>query len=419
MDSMYFFTALDSQYLAHTPRDPLGFQVIWVSPARKIIPHLSTVSTSIRDFQILSYARHFCSSEGDTKYRNFPHFFYRFEQACGYARYIFGKEKGFNGTDRISQRVNNGRKEFAVSGNPAHGDCMLMSNQRNYGIYGKYIRPYTDMNIDADPDFPATMAEAFEQTGNGSGIFRLMRRMFVEKPGEKIVVHKEELQLISELIMTRSDAEHVFFTRKILQGDNADSLQRRFFDLVCAHPDLWELTGENWNFHGFIGRILELTSTDPDLNQTFTEVQCTEKVLYPLWSIFAAFLNNRPFWQENDIADDAFFSTGFSDVDYSFPKDDVRNFLNSLLDSALSATERVRALVKRNKEVSERRGGLPWVREDNGRYIILAKGARPPEIIEQHKVNVNGYFLPGYLHLFHELVNIPQRATQVTEEVRG
>lgn len=419
MESMYFFTALDSQYLAHTPRDPLGFQVVWVAPARKIIPHLSTVSTSARDFQILSYAKYFCSSEGDTKYRNFNEFFYRFEQACGYARYIIGGEKGFNGTDRISQRVSNDRKEFAVSGNPAHSDCMLMSNQRNYGIYGKYNRPYTDMKIDTDPDFHTTMTEAFEKTGSRNGIYRLMRRIFAEKPGEKIVIHEEELKQLAELIMTRSDTEQTFFTRKILQGDSADSLQRRFFDLMCAHPDLLALTGENWNFHGFIERILELTSADPDLNRTCIEVQCTEKVLYPLWSVFAAFLNNRPFWQGNEIDEEAFFSTGFSSVDYAFPKDDIRNFLNSLLDRALSATERLRALVKRNREVSERRGGLPWVREDNGRYIILAKGARPPETIEQHKGNVNGYFLPGYLHLFHELVNVPQRAAQAVEEVRG
>jgi len=53
---MYFITEKDPDYRVKGSRDPLGFQVVWQEAGRRLIPHLSTVCNSIRDFQILSLA---------------------------------------------------------------------------------------------------------------------------------------------------------------------------------------------------------------------------------------------------------------------------------------------------------------------------------------------------------------------------
>ncbi len=53
---MYFITEQDPNYSIKGSRDPLGFQVVWQAAGRKLIPNLSTVSGSIKDFQILCLA---------------------------------------------------------------------------------------------------------------------------------------------------------------------------------------------------------------------------------------------------------------------------------------------------------------------------------------------------------------------------
>ena len=282
-----------------------------------------------------------------------------------------------------------------------------MSNQRNYGVYGKYFRPFNDMNIETDPDFSDAMASAFAKTGNQEILQKLLRRLFSEKPGDKIWIHEDELHLLEGLIMKRTETEQVFFRRKILYGDGTDSLQLRFFEYVRRHSELQEPAGGNWRLHEFIKRMLEIAKSDPELTDAFVEIRNTEKVLYPLWSIFAAFLYKKPFWNKTDIANESFFATGFSQIAYAFARSgsaDIRDSLNELLNSGRTARDRLEALVKRNGEISKRRGGLPWVREENERYVILAKGARPPETIDQDNDNANGYFIPGYLNLFLELM---------------
>jgi len=53
---MYFITEKDQNYTIKGSKDPLGFQVIWQSAGRKLIPNLSTVSNNLIDFQILCLA---------------------------------------------------------------------------------------------------------------------------------------------------------------------------------------------------------------------------------------------------------------------------------------------------------------------------------------------------------------------------
>ena len=83
---MYFITEQDPNYSIKGSRDPLGFQVVWQAAGRKLIPHLSTVSNNIKDFQILSLS-YALKKRLSIEDKQFESFFLRFEQMMAYTRF--------------------------------------------------------------------------------------------------------------------------------------------------------------------------------------------------------------------------------------------------------------------------------------------------------------------------------------------
>jgi hypothetical protein len=82
-------------------RDPLGFQVLWQAAGREMIPHLSTVSNSIRDFQVISMADH-CRRNFQIAEQDYLSFFLCFEQLMGYTRFFQSDgNDSFNGIDKV------------------------------------------------------------------------------------------------------------------------------------------------------------------------------------------------------------------------------------------------------------------------------------------------------------------------------
>ncbi len=115
----------DPDYRIKGSRDPLGFQTIWQSLGRTVIKYLSTVSSNLKDFQVLSYAWYFY---GDRDPKYFLNFFFKFEQACGFARGEYLKNDSFNGIDFVRKNLN--KETFSFSTKNEH---TLLSNQKSYG----------------------------------------------------------------------------------------------------------------------------------------------------------------------------------------------------------------------------------------------------------------------------------------------
>jgi hypothetical protein len=90
---MYFITSQDPNYTVKGSRDPLGLQVIWQEAGRWLIPNLSTVSSNIKDFQVLciAYALKKVLNISD---EGFEDFFIRFEQLMAYTRYKKNPDEG-------------------------------------------------------------------------------------------------------------------------------------------------------------------------------------------------------------------------------------------------------------------------------------------------------------------------------------
>jgi hypothetical protein len=100
---MFFLTEQDPNFRIKGSRDPLGFQTIWQSLGRTVIKYLSTVSSNLKDFQVLSYAWYFYE---DKDPKHFLNFFFKFEQAFGFARGEYLKNDGFNGIDFVRKNLN-------------------------------------------------------------------------------------------------------------------------------------------------------------------------------------------------------------------------------------------------------------------------------------------------------------------------
>src|ERR1700722_5323261 len=101
---MYFLTKQDPNYTIKGSRDPLGFQVLWQAAGRKVIPHLSTVSGSIIDFQIISLA-FYLKKEFKINDKDFNSFFIKLEQLMAYSRFRLDGEAGFNGIDKVRKTL--------------------------------------------------------------------------------------------------------------------------------------------------------------------------------------------------------------------------------------------------------------------------------------------------------------------------
>ena len=143
---MYFITEKDPDHNIKGSRDPLGFQVIWQAAGRKLIPNLSTVSNNLIDFQILGLA-HTIKKEFKIADPNFESFFIRFEQIMAYTRHYKDKSEGFNGVDKVRKTIAS-NEELKISVNN-----QILSNQKAYGIWGKYNRPFSEMKFDLSNDF--------------------------------------------------------------------------------------------------------------------------------------------------------------------------------------------------------------------------------------------------------------------------
>ena len=130
---MYFITEQDPNYSIKGSRDPLGFQVVWQAAGRKLIPYLSTVSGSIKDFQILCLA-YALKKELKIEDKQFEPFFLRFEQMMAYTRYKSYPKEGFNGVDKVRKLMSGNPASVRISSAIAD---QLLSNQKAYGIGGK------------------------------------------------------------------------------------------------------------------------------------------------------------------------------------------------------------------------------------------------------------------------------------------
>lgn len=142
-----FFTAEDTSITGKSQRDPLGLQPIWSFYGRKVINHLTTISTTLHGFREVLLCLSICSDVKDIQNKSFsyPQLILLFEQLFIYTA-ISKKDKrkidGILGGDNGSLKFEEEGKNPIIS----HENTILV-REISLGYYGRYRTPLTTMKI--------------------------------------------------------------------------------------------------------------------------------------------------------------------------------------------------------------------------------------------------------------------------------
>jgi hypothetical protein len=378
---MYFITKQDPNYTVKGSRDPLGFQVIWQTAGRKLIPHLSTVSVSVKDFQILSTA-HYYKKELNIGDSEFEAFFMLFEQLMAYTRYTSGDD-GFNGIDRV-------KKVFSASPNEVRISLseQILANQKSHGIWGKYIRPFTGMGIKEATLFNDIYKAKYE---NNADLLRQVNTLRKKVTGETSKVSLQRLHAFKHILAKPEKAERELFISSLL----SDHCNGELLHLFTINPALKEL-----DFYELL-QALGDASISTNLKAILQFINNTESVLSPLNRIFR-YLQTRSFWKRTEIDSDTFISAWRSGIDTGGFTDEMKN-LSALLSS--SNWDLVHGLVHRNEKVCNNRGSAPWIKvTPTGIDMNYFEGAFFRKDYNPSLHNDNTYFLNTYINLHNQLI---------------
>lgn len=388
---MYYFTEQDPNYRIQGSRDPLGFQVIWQKVGRNLIKYLSTVSSNIRDFQTLSYAKFLY---GDRDPKGFNEFFLKFEQVCAYARGIYLAElkEGFNGTEFINKNKNN--PPYSISLQPKD---TILSNQRVYGIWGKYNRPYNEMDIERTKEFSDVMNHALNK-GNKNSILDLRNILLRDKIS---ILEQEQLKPIADILRTLTKDEQNLYREYILKvKDDQEHIQNQLYNYMIDHKNI--TSNENLDFYSFTNEVKQGSNSNV-LRETLNKIQYTDKVLSTHLAVFRT-LQSEPSWTRKDINNHKFLSDIPGSVDHTFSNESDLNELNSILNKDIDSYEKVKYLVERNSKVCKARNNSPWIQQEGNKFkVYYGDGAQSYDHIDRDNHNEFDYFLGSYYRLFKHI----------------
>ncbi|MFN5335487.1 MAG: hypothetical protein ACK5BV_09890 [Bacteroidota bacterium] len=390
---LYYFTKEDPDYQVKGSRDPLAIQVLWQQQGKKLIPYLSTVSSNIHDFQILCLAYYFYEREPDAQ---FIGFFLRLEQLMAYARHNSPYAKGgFNGIEAVRKRLSESER-VSVS-NTAQDN--ILSNQRVYGIWGKYSRPFRDIGFLSQPDFKDIFSEKMSQLADGSALLKIIQKLLQQ---QKSYFHSEDL-LICQQLFPITPKERSFYRKNILEHSQSDHYQNHLFEFLNTHtpPQPFHLYQLIHSFTKFV------TKEDTRFHQTLDEIIWTEKVIAPVNHIFR-YLQTQPIWTKEQLLKDDYIHQCKNNIDYRFPADSEANRIKNEFAQLLQGNnwDLVLALIKKNIEVTEWRGGSPWITVNNHLLEVHhAEGGFKNPDYNPEKDFSHGYFMDTYLGLFQQIMH--------------
>ena len=386
---MYYFTALDPNFRIKGSRDPLGFQSIWSAKGRNVVAYLSTVSQNLRDFMILAYATHFYRYRDD---RYFLNFFLKFEQACAFARKLYNEEDSFNGAIFVAKNLEDRKTDnaFPCSLSPRN---TILSNQRAYGIYGKYIRPFRDTGIARDDSFHDIMDKAFDKC-DSNHLKSIIERLIHEK---EAVLNASDLEEIARLIVSPTPEERELYRNYLLKVPDRDHPQNNLYHVLKNS----NISDSEYHLYGFIHTLDDHPETGEKLRNALKEIEHNEKVLYPLNRGFTYMLNT-PHWNKGDIERDPVLDDIRTAAEEDFLTSD--NVTQLLEIYGLDKPRKIEQIVERNRYICEKRGYRAWIEQENGGYNILyGENGKHIDSIDYMNGHEYPYFIPTYLNLFNQI----------------
>ena len=380
---MYFITEQDPNYSIKGSRDPLGFQVIWQAAGRKLIPHLSTVSGSIKDFQILCLA-YALKKELKIEDKLFEPFFLRFEQMMAYTRFKSYPKEGFNGVDKVRKMMSGNPASVRISSAIAD---QLLSNQKAYGIWGKYNNPFSEMRL---TDIPEYSSVYIPKVLNNDVFLRQAAILSKKKEAQPAYIESGKMDEWSDYLQKPSGIEKRLFIDNLLN----DTCGKELLNQIDNNPDLRDLS-----FYELI-QSLNNASGNSNFKAILNYIANTEKVICPLNRIFR-YLQTKSYWKNEEIENDPYIKNWRSTFE-SKGFDETTRSLATLLE--LNNYELVLGLVKRNETVAARRNSAAWMHfTEQGLEVNHFEGAFFTSDYNPETQNDFNYFISTFISLHKQL----------------
>jgi hypothetical protein len=377
----YFLTASDPDYHIKGSRDPLGFQAIWQKTGRLVIPHLSTISVHLRDFQTLAFAKQF-QKEYNINEVDFPAFWLRFEQLMAYSRKKMEDTK-ILGIREVNEKWNNNPSKLKISSK----ETIILVNQRGIGVWGRYISPFNKMKVQYDPHFDEIFASKVERLKTNNILNRVWKK-------EELEVSQQDLSEF-KIIFDLSNQERNLWWKYMLESNK---------DLLSQINKIRDK--DYTSFYEFIDLIKQDAAMN--LQKHLEDIKHTEFVLSPLNHIFR-YLQTQYSWDKKDIENDKFIKKCSNvyhiEKEYFTIEKEVKVNLYNIL-ALENQWEKIKKIVERNQSVMENRGGKAWcVLNGDTLEILHREGEDSGKNYDPEKHNDNNYFLYTYLAFYKALSN--------------
>jgi hypothetical protein len=201
-------------------------------------------------------------------------------------------------------------------------------------------------------------------------------------------------------VITKNERE--FYRKNILEVNQPDSYQNSLFDFLNSFT-----SPDALNLYPFINSFKK---TIPQINihfhQTLDEIITTEQIISPVNHIFR-YLQTKPIWEKTEILKDVYINQCKYDTGYRFSSDSEANRIKNEFAEILQKNnwDLVLSLIKKNVEVTEWRGGSPWMTVNKNLVEVHhADGGFKNPNYDPEKNYSNGYFIDSYLRLFNQIM---------------
>ncbi|MGY3212471.1 hypothetical protein [Mucilaginibacter sp. HD30] len=380
---MYFLTLKDPNYMVKGSRDPLGFQVLWQQAGRTVIPALSTVSNNIRDFQVIALAR-FCQKAFKVPDRDELAFFLCFEQLMAYVRFVESSGyDSFNGIDKVNRIMAANDKHLSLS---IGSDDQLLSNQKSYGIWGKYNRPFEEIGLGNDTELNNVQQQKLDENKK---LFQVVEELAAKK-GAQLNIDKDMLAELTSVFARPQNKERRSYIDHLLE----DMYGGVLLNLAVEIPEITEKT-----FYEQLD-ILEAKTSDNGFALQIQKLRSTERVLSPLNRVFR-YLQGQSYWSFKELENDELIHEWTKRAPITGPTL-IHERFSAILNSG--NRELVTGLSAVNSEVCARRGSEPWLTiTTDGVEVNHFEGGFTQPGYNPLTENDYTYFLNTWFHLFKQL----------------
>jgi hypothetical protein len=420
-----FLTLEDPNARIHGSRDPLGVQPVWASFGRQVVTNLTTVTTSIRGFTVLLFAR-LCTEKMMTKgtvgEQDALSIFLRAEQIGSYARHVaHGVDTDIRGIERVKRFVSEHGATVPIQ-DDASG--MILSDQKVYGLWGLYSVSARASGMIADGPVGLTdFAREFTDKHYWPVLQSAETKIFkLLKDGGSLRTRNNDpiFKSVSSILPEALTDDEVFFYSQTLRDamhvkDNlAAKRQPLFAELLKKHSD----------FDSYISRaeILKLAKAargkDEALSLRLEKIARLEALFAPAEALFD-YLQARGGQKPADIAVKLNDQWGKRVPHLTAPLDNILNEIVGVVgsdlggamhkcDQALGAgayEEAIIALLEWNKLVMAGRKAAPWIQLTSGKLDVRYRGQERalPDGDTLPELWRNSYFIDALKSIVHHL----------------